>query len=395
LPVGDILLQAHRGGDFEGKPENSIALFQKAIESGIVDRIETDIHITSDNVLVIMHDQAVPARCAPLAGTPIHQLTWEQLKTVRCGQVVAPATPAEGEPIPALTEVFDLIRDTAMDLNLELKSYTGITTAGKTDLARRVVQAVLASGLPAGKVMLSSYYWRDYAGVVKAQGPGIFFSAIEFTASAQPYDKVFSTIRKAKALGVDAFAGPIKYSNEGLLAFIRDYGGMYVGLMDAEGTSDLRFAIAHGLRNVTNDNPVATQASLKTLLDGITATPLTLKVTSTPVPTKTVLNKTLKKNGKSYPQVIGKTGPLAVTAARQLHAVTFSVTVIGKAKGTIELAPSGSRVGVDGVRVKFPKGKKTTFTLTTVPGDGGDVRVRVTGKAKVVVKVTGYQRADY
>lgn len=392
LPVGDVLLQAHRGGKALGAPENSLALFQLAIDSGIVDRIETDLHITSDNVLVIMHDQALPARCTS-AGALIHQLTWAQLQTVRCGSEVAPA-PGEGEPVPSLSQVFDLVRASGMALNLEMKSYTGITAAAKANFAHLAVKAVVESGLPAGQVMLSSYYWRDYAGVVKAEGPGIFFSALEFTASAQPVDKVFTTIRQAKALGVDAFAGPMKYSNEGLLAFIRDYGGMNVGLMDTDGISDLRFALAHGLRNVTNDDPVATLADLTSLLGQIKANPLTLKVTTTVVPVKTVLKKSMHKYAKSYPQVIGKTGPLAVAVARQLKAVTFAVTITGKGHGTVELAPSGSRVGIDGVRVKIPKGKKT-YTVATTPGDGGDVRVRVTGKAKVVVKVIGYQRADY
>ena len=392
LPVGNILLQAHRGGPDLGAPENTVALFRLAVASGIVERIETDVHITKDNVLVIMHDQALPDRCSPFAGSAIHLLTWAQLQTVRCASV---PSGTDGEPVPQLSEVFDTVRDTPVALNLELKAYDGITTVAKTDFAKRVARAVLASGLPKGKVMMSSYYWRSYAGPVQKYGKGITFSALEFTGSAQPMDKIFSTIRRAKSLGVDAFAGPMKYANEGLLAFIRGYGGMSVGLMDTKGDSDLRFALAHGLRNVTNDDPVKTRKSLDDLLASVEVNPLALKITETAVPVTTLLKKSMRKYDRSYPQLIGSTGPLPVTAARQLRAVLFTVTVTGKGSGTIELAPSGSRVGVDGWRHKIPKGTKTYTGVAAVPGDGGDLRVRATGTAKVTITVTGYQRADY
>ncbi|HSK34334.1 MAG TPA: glycerophosphodiester phosphodiesterase family protein [Propionicimonas sp.] len=384
VPVGKILLQAHRGGKELGAPENSARVFRLAVDSHIVDRIETDVRITKDNKLVIVHDQALPTRCSPYTGALIHQLTWSQLQTVTC----------EGEPIPALSEVFDIVRGTPVALNLELKIYDDMATAAKTDLAKRVVAAVLASGLPKGQVMLSSFFWRSYAGVAHKYAPGIVFSALEQTYNGQPTDAIFSNIRRAKSLGVDAFAGPIKYSNEGLLAFIRDYGGMHVGLMDTEGTSDLRFALAHGLRNVTNDDPVEAREALDLLLADVKANPLTLKVTTTAVPVKTVLSRSMSKYARTYPQVIGSTGPLPVGAAKHLKAVRFTVTVTGKGHGTVELAPKGSRVGIDGVRTKIPNGKKT-FVVLTVPGDGGDIRVRVTGKAKVVIKVSGYSRADY
>jgi len=384
LPVGTILLQAHRGGKALGAPENTAKLFRLAVDSHIVDRIETDVRVTKDNKLVIVHDQAVPTRCSPYTGIPIHQLTWAELQTVLC----------EGEPIPLLAEVFDIVRGTPVALNVEMKAYDDQATAAKTDFAKRVVAAVLSSGLPKGQVMLSSYYWRSYAGVVHKYAPDVVFSALEMTSRAEPTDAIFSNIRRAKSLGVDAFAGPSKYSNEGLLAFIRGYGHMNVGLMDTQGVNDLRFALAHGLRNVTNDDPVATRRNLDALLADVEANPLTLKVTSQQLPVKTVLSKTMPQYAREHPQVIGSTGPLAVGAAKHLKAVVFTVTVTGKGRGTVELAPQGSRVGIDGVRIKIPSGKRT-FTVRTVPGDGGDVRVRVTASAKVVVKVTGYTSADY
>ena len=48
---------AHRG--FSGKyPENTMLAFKKAVEIGC-DGIELDVHLTKDNVLVIIHDEDI------------------------------------------------------------------------------------------------------------------------------------------------------------------------------------------------------------------------------------------------------------------------------------------------------------------------------------------------
>ena len=47
----------HRG--FSGKyPENTMLAFEKAVEIGC-DGIELDVHLTKDNVLVIIHDEDI------------------------------------------------------------------------------------------------------------------------------------------------------------------------------------------------------------------------------------------------------------------------------------------------------------------------------------------------
>ena len=50
-----IILAAHRG-DRKTCPENTMPAFERAIAFG-VDMIETDIHMTKDGELIIMHDR--------------------------------------------------------------------------------------------------------------------------------------------------------------------------------------------------------------------------------------------------------------------------------------------------------------------------------------------------
>ena len=51
-----IILAAHRG-DKKNFPENTMPAFVAAYEAG-TDMIETDIHMTKDGELIIMHDRS-------------------------------------------------------------------------------------------------------------------------------------------------------------------------------------------------------------------------------------------------------------------------------------------------------------------------------------------------
>jgi glycerophosphoryl diester phosphodiesterase len=52
-----IILAAHRG-DKKRYPENTIPAFESALKYG-TDMIETDVHMTSDGALVLIHDRAL------------------------------------------------------------------------------------------------------------------------------------------------------------------------------------------------------------------------------------------------------------------------------------------------------------------------------------------------
>lgn len=109
---------AHRG--FSGKyPENTMLAFQKALEIGI-DGIELDVHLTKDGELVIIHDEAVD-RTTNGTGL-VADFTLDELK-----QLDASATymGVYGKnEIPTLREYFELVKDTDIVTNIELK--TGI-----------------------------------------------------------------------------------------------------------------------------------------------------------------------------------------------------------------------------------------------------------------------------
>ena len=107
----NIFVAAHRG--FCSKyPENTMLAFKKAIEIG-VDQIETDIRITKDNQLVLIHDATLD-RTTNGSGK-VCDYTLEELKQLDAGN---------GQQIPTLRELFELVKDhPTMTLDLEFKEY--------------------------------------------------------------------------------------------------------------------------------------------------------------------------------------------------------------------------------------------------------------------------------
>src|SRR5918993_5848072 len=118
-------LQGHRGARGLA-PENTLAAFKRALDIGVT-TIETDLGITRDGVVVIAHDRRLNAALTrgpdgawlTSAGPSIRALSLAELKTYDVGRL-DPASAyaktwthqvaADGERIPALTELFDLIQ---------------------------------------------------------------------------------------------------------------------------------------------------------------------------------------------------------------------------------------------------------------------------------------------
>ena len=107
---------AHRG--FSGKyPENTMIAFEKAVEIG-VDGIELDVHLTKDNELVIIHDEDVK-RTTNGEGL-VKDMTLEELKKLDASATFVGQYGVN--PIPTLREYFELVKDTNIITNIELKT---------------------------------------------------------------------------------------------------------------------------------------------------------------------------------------------------------------------------------------------------------------------------------
>ncbi|MCF2640284.1 glycerophosphodiester phosphodiesterase [Fusobacterium varium] len=109
---------AHRG--FSGKyPENTLLAFEKAVEAQ-ADGIELDVQLTKDGEIVIIHDETID-RTTNGKGLVV-DYTYEELEKFDASYIY---TGQFGfNKIPTLREYFNLIKDTNIITNIELK--TGI-----------------------------------------------------------------------------------------------------------------------------------------------------------------------------------------------------------------------------------------------------------------------------
>ncbi|MBA4494286.1 glycerophosphodiester phosphodiesterase [Paenactinomyces guangxiensis] len=129
---------AHRGFSAIA-PENTLAAFRMAIDAG-ADGIELDVHMTRDGEIVVIHDEKVD-RTTDGTGW-VKDFTLPQIKELDSGNWFAEAY--AGERIPTLAETLELIKDTGLRLNIELKNnvfrYPGIEEKVAKEVERFALQ---------------------------------------------------------------------------------------------------------------------------------------------------------------------------------------------------------------------------------------------------------------
>ena len=82
-----VLIDGHRG-NLDFVPENTMDSFRSAVGLG-VDAVETDIHLSSDNALVLIHDHTVD-RTTDGTGL-VREKTFEELEALNAGSAEHPA----------------------------------------------------------------------------------------------------------------------------------------------------------------------------------------------------------------------------------------------------------------------------------------------------------------
>jgi glycerophosphoryl diester phosphodiesterase len=193
-------LEAHRGGRGLA-PENTLAAFSNAIDLG-VGTLELDIGLTADGVVVVSHDtslnpdhtrDASGAWLAPKSGAAIRSLTLAQLQTYDVGRLnpasdygkqFALQQPRDGERIPALASLFQMVRArgaNAETVRFNIETKVDPTRPDETAAPEPMVRALLAEidkAQMGGRVTIQSFDWRTLAlvGQLAPQLPRAYLS---------------------------------------------------------------------------------------------------------------------------------------------------------------------------------------------------------------------------
>jgi len=111
----NTLILAHRGASAY-RPENTIEAFEHAIKQG-ADGFELDVQLTKDGHVVVAHDERLE-RVSDGAGL-LNSHTLDELKEMNFNKIF-PEQPVCR--IPTLEEVYALIKETGLTVNVELKT---------------------------------------------------------------------------------------------------------------------------------------------------------------------------------------------------------------------------------------------------------------------------------
>ncbi|WP_077370043.1 glycerophosphodiester phosphodiesterase [Anaerosalibacter sp. Marseille-P3206] len=179
------LIYAHRGASHYA-PENTIASFKKAVEMG-ADGIEIDVHKSKDGYLMVCHDEKVD-RTTNGSGY-IKDKDMKELKSLDAGSWFSKYF--EGERIPLLEEVLDLVKMENLLLNIELKN----GPIFYENLEMDVVNAIKSFGLE-DNVIISSFNHYSLLGIKKIE-PRIKTGILYIAGMVSPW-------KYAKTIGADA-----------------------------------------------------------------------------------------------------------------------------------------------------------------------------------------------
>jgi glycerophosphoryl diester phosphodiesterase len=229
-------LEGHRGTRGLA-PENTLAAFRRALEIGVT-TIETDMAVTSDDVVVISHDPFLnpylvrdpEGHWLASPGPPIRTLTLAELQRYDIGRINPTSQYArqfpnqqavDGERFPKLSELFDLAKTSGKPVrfNIETKitPTSGTDTPDPATFARLVVAAVRAADV-SNRVTVQSFDWRTLL-EVKRIAPEIETACL--TIQTKDNDTVTSPD-----------GGPSPW-HAGLA--LRDHGGSLPALVKAAG----------------------------------------------------------------------------------------------------------------------------------------------------------------
>jgi len=113
--MNEVQVIAHRGASAI-RPENTLSAFKKAIEMG-VDAIETDVQMTKDGHLILIHDERLNRTTNGVGW--VKDYTLQEIKKLDAGFWFSPHF--ANESIPTIDEFFTLIYNTKLWVNIEIK----------------------------------------------------------------------------------------------------------------------------------------------------------------------------------------------------------------------------------------------------------------------------------
>ena len=235
------MIIAHRGHGVAA-PENTLAAYHLAKEAG-AEMIETDVNITKDGQLVIMHDWRL-GRTTDLKGN-VHDYTLEELRKADAGSWFDKKY--AGEKIPTLQEALQFAQKEDMLMCFEVK---GGNPKQALEISTRLVAAIKEKDA-FDWAFMSSYFHKSLA-QAKRIAPQLMLAPERIPDDVEPdLDEAF---RQVRSLGSDVLQIHYKYLYPNIVKAMREEG---IALWAWPTTTEEEIvpAIKTGADGVMGDDP--------------------------------------------------------------------------------------------------------------------------------------------
>ena len=241
------LVFAHRGGCALG-PENTLAAFDLGVAAG-ADGIECDVHLSSDGVAVVCHDDLLD-RTTDRTG-PVAAMTAAELARVDAGcrfrdaRAAAPFA-GQGVGIPTLREVLRRYPDRRVIVEMK------VDTAA---MGEAVVSEIRAAG--AADRVCAAGYGRQSIETVRARLPEVATSACHPEVRLAVYRSIAGCPAKRAAFGgyqVPERAGLIRVVSP---RFVRHAhrAGLQIQVWTVDTEPDMRRLLGWGVDGLISNRP--------------------------------------------------------------------------------------------------------------------------------------------
>jgi glycerophosphoryl diester phosphodiesterase len=238
------LIAAHRGGALLW-PENSLLAFRNALALG-VEFLETDVHLTADGEVVVLHDPTLDRTTTgrgAVSSAKLADLAGIRLKAADGG--------VTGERIPRLAELLDLLAPSPAQLLLEIK--VGEGRAAYPGIEEKVLGLVRARGLR-DRVFIMAFEEATLARVrvLDAESRTVFLVSrgrVQASGVAPREAVRWATAVRATVLGIDHRA-----IDADVVAAARA-AGVRVAAWTVNEERDLRRVLGLGVDVVISDRP--------------------------------------------------------------------------------------------------------------------------------------------
>ena len=242
---------AHRGASADA-PENTLSAYQEAIRQGSV-AAETDVHLTSDQRVVVMHDKTLDRTTG---GTgKVADTSLAAIAALDAGEWFS--TEFAGEPVPTLQALVGAMRDKAV-LCIEIKA---APRDGGERIAERIAEILDASG-GRDQAIIFSFYPQQIAASKAAMPdvPALFL--VRPKRGEVPYST--GTITMARSIGADLIGIDHRRTTREFVAQAQ-MAGFPVFVYTVDAPKRIEAMLRAGVDGIITNAPAATATTLTRL----------------------------------------------------------------------------------------------------------------------------------